>query len=411
MSEILRRLRIVGLVALMCSMAFVVAATPLRIAAAAASPSVSEAATANLTFSDNSSTSAQVYYAQNTYAGDILNSQTFQNFLSNHGFSESGLTLIPGGYGYGTDNGVVDEVTLSFQTTNTTSILAQYYLNGTVLPIKEPAHGEESYGGTSLSLANWAGYQVHNCNYDLFGYCGVSGSGYGPYDANYISFTNPSSFSNGPSNEQTVSSWQFAIWTGGGNGEATNGTNPTWFLQGGEAFWGNNQATYSPCSTSYDACFFVQDGVTGTPSYFTPSVSPYGTSMTINYEANANCLNGDDMYETYITYSTYTAHQDIGCIPHSQNTYSYMIMEAPTSSHCSHLASLCQIPEFSSVSFTGALTIGSSSKSLDANADYTYQISMEQVTPTTNISTSGLTDNGGSTDSTWTCTWDSISQA
>ena len=396
----------VALLALMCSMSLV--SGSLHIASAAATPSVSQSPTANLTFSNNASTSAEVYYAQSTYVMDVLNSGTFQNFLTAHALSASDLTLIPSGYGYTTNNSILIEVTMTFQTANTNTILAQYYLNGTVLPIMEPPHGAESYGGTTLSLANWAGYQVHNCNDDILGYCGINGSGYGPYSTNYISFTNPSSFSNGPSGEQTSASWQFAIWTGGGNGEATNGTNPTWFLQGGEAFWGNNQATYSPCGTAYDACFFTQDGVTGTPSYFTPSVSPYGTSMTITYQGIANCINGDDEYETYITYSTYASHQDIGCIPHSQNTYAYMVAEAPMSSHCTYLSNLCQIPSFSSLSFTGAIEVTSSYKSLDSNADYTYQISMEQVVGTTNISTSGLTD--GSGDSTWTCTFDTISQ-
>lgn len=409
MSTIRRSLELIVVMVMLLSGSLAVL-TPARVAIADGSTNATLTGTTALTFNDSSSIAAQVYHTEGTYASDVMGSQQFQRFLSANGLSSSGLALVPSGYGYTTHNGVLIEASLAFQTSNGTVILAQYYLNGTAFLIKEPPHGVVRFGSsTTIDTDSWAGYQVHNCNYDLFGYCGVSGSGYGPYDSNYMSFTNPSSFGNGPSNLQDSNSWVIAIWTGGGNGEATNRTNPTWFLQGGEAFWGNYQAAHSPCGTSYNACFWTQYGATGTPTFFTPSVSPYGRSMTITYFANANCISGGDYYVTQISFAGYVQTQAIGCIAHANNTYAYLVMESPLSSSCSYGIKICQIPSFDYITYTGALEIGGSYKSLDSNADYTYQISMYQAV-TTNISTSGLTDNGGSTESTWTCTFSSIQQ-
>ncbi|MDE1854080.1 MAG: hypothetical protein KGI38_10120 [Thaumarchaeota archaeon] len=409
MSAARRSLELIVVMILLTSASLVVL-TPARVATADESTNVTLTGTTTLTFNDSSSTAALVYHAEGTYASQVVGSQTFRRFLSAYGLSASGLTLVPSDFGYTTHNDVVVEASMAFLTANGTVILAQYYLNGTVLPIKEPPHGAIRFGSSEIiNYGSWAGYQVHNCNYDLFGSCGVSGSGYGPYDSNYMSFTNPSSFGNGPSNLQDSNSWVLAIWTGGGNGEATNGTNPTWFLQGGEAFWGNYQAAHSPCSTSYYACFWTQYGATGTPTFFTPSVSPYGRSMTITYFANANCISGGDYYVTQISFAGYVQTQAVGCIAHANNTYAYLVMESPLSSSCSYGIKICQIPSFDYITYSGALEISGSYKSLDSNADYTYQISMNQA-GTTNISTGGLTDNSGSTDSTWTCTFSSIQQ-
>jgi|GEM_PF-2343369 hypothetical protein len=145
-----RQILALVMVAVVCSMGLAVAA-PLHPASANSPAAPSQSAAGSLTFGNPNSTSAQVYAGQSAYESEVLGNQAFQAFLVAHGFSAADLTLAPASYGYTTDNGVLDEVTLMFQTVNGTFIAAQYYLNGTVLPIIEPTHGAINLFGSPTS--------------------------------------------------------------------------------------------------------------------------------------------------------------------------------------------------------------------------------------------------------------------
>lgn len=139
-----RQLAALIMAAVVCSMGLAVAG-PLHPASANSPALPLNRLQAPLTFSNSNSTSAQVYADQSAYVAQVLGNRAFQVFLNTHEISAADLSLVPNSYGYTTDNGVLDEVTLMFQTANGTSIAAQYYLNGTVLPIIEPEHGVYNY--------------------------------------------------------------------------------------------------------------------------------------------------------------------------------------------------------------------------------------------------------------------------
>ena len=242
---------------------------------------------------------------------------------------------------------------------------------------------------------------------------GTSSGAYGGYGANFGLFGStlseaygniqvPSKISKPSTGCSDNACAVFGEWTGVSIG--SGGANLT---QGGVAWFGFN---VTPPSNSVKGwSLFVEripSSGSGTAVLFKPPSGfvPQGNTIAMKTEPIANCLNGGDQWWQYWTIGSTGTSQEIGCDPNNL-AQGWFIFESPgpcSGRGCfdsSQFGYVYQIPEFSSVSFTGNIcnNVGTCSNiNSDTNGVYYIQHN-SQDTSTSSIS-------GGSSGS-WTESW------
>jgi hypothetical protein len=258
-----------------------------------------------------------------------------------------------------------------------------YFVNATKLNIY----------ASSANSDNWGGYQAQYCSGTFLGICTwISSVG-----KTYGNIQIPSSMS-APSGASS-SCCAVAEWTGVASNE--NGTKN--LTQGGIIakfdnlkYW--NWSTPWAFFTEY---FPTQNTihVIKPPSWFTG----LGQTVNMTIEPLANCPNGtNDWYEVWSSGGSSTS-QGIGCRSTSSMIWSEYELESPGS--CSgtggNYNGYCQLPQFSSVEFTGNICPATSGtcRNINSNSNPIFSQYIEHNNQDT--STSSISSGGNS----WTEGW------
>ncbi len=259
-----------------------------------------------------------------------------------------------------------------------------------------------SFTGSGVQSPDWSGWVAQYCTNNNIIYCG----GTGPVGNSYGNVQIPSTIS-APSGAG-AGCCVFGEWTG----VSTDiyGDNLT---QGGIAWAGDNQnpSTLFNSNSSGGFTFFVErlEPRSNFLLFLTPPSWFTGKGQTVTLEtklSSANCGSGGDIWEEVWTNGTNSKYQSIGCDKTSSDYYSMFIFESPAgclgASGCYTFGgnSYFQLPDFSTVSFTGNICgySGGSCVGIDTNnnpVSANYIEHNSQDTSTSSIS------NGNS----WTIGW------
>jgi hypothetical protein len=259
-----------------------------------------------------------------------------------------------------------------------------------------------AFYSTQLSYADYSGYsaQFWQCQYIIFSCSTTSILGV------YGNIQIPSTISS-PTGA-TAACCQFAEWTGVSS--TASGNN---LVQGGIAWTGDNQGSLPQSNSEGFSLFteYVPSGSnTGTGPQFFPPPSwmdgVQGQTILMTTKPDANCSSkgvqsGNVVWVQFWQDGSMSTAQSIQCLSPSTENYGWYIFETPNQSSCTSggFRGYCEIPKFSTISFTGNICNQATCRNINSNSDpiQGYYIGHNSV----DTATSSIPSGGNS----WTETW------
>ncbi len=257
-----------------------------------------------------------------------------------------------------------------------------YFINATKLGISASVYSD-----------NWGGYQAQYCSGTFLGICtGVSsvGKAYG----NIQISSSISAPSGATSSCCLIGEWTGVASSENGTKNLTQGGIFVKFDNLGYWSWGTPWAFFTEYFPTQTTAHVIQP-----PSWFTG----LGQTVSMTTEPLANCPNGtDNWYEVWSSGGSSTS-QGIGCRSTSSITWSEYELESPAgcSGRGGNYNGFCQLPQFSSVGFTGNICPATSGTCRNINSNSNPILSQYIQHNNQDTSTSSISSGGNS----WTESW------
>lgn len=263
------------------------------------------------------------------------------------------------GYTWGVGIPSTERIIL-YSADNLSYIVAEVYVSNYTIQDIYFVDGTKIQERFQTASANYGGYYAEYCSSSLLGIC----LGESALSEVYGNIQIPSTISRPSSGCKGVACAAFGEWTGVSIN--SGGTNLT---QGGISWAGFN---VTPPSNNNNGFSLFVERLPGAATFFTPPSgwTVQGNTINMTSEPFANCANGGDLWYEVWKLGTSSTTQSIGCDSPSGNYYGWYIFEAPAGcSGTGCYSGYYQIPQVSSMGFTGNICNSATCRNINSNSD------------------------------------------